>query len=110
MFNLFNQFAAEAGPSIHIAPGVDFTIAGVHITNSIIYGWLISIVLVIGLAYLAKRVTVRPKGGVIQYVEAIAGFVSDVVVGAFNNKNAGRKYVPFFVTLFFFVLLQNWAG
>jgi F-type H+-transporting ATPase subunit a len=32
------------------------------------------------------------------------------VVNAFDNKKVGRKYVPFFVTLFFVVLLNNWAG
>ncbi len=110
MLNPLTLFAAEASPSIHIAPGHTFTIAGVELTNSIIYGWLVSLVLIAGLIYLAKRVTVRPKGGVIQFVEAIAGFVSDVVTNAFNNKDAGRKYVPFFVTLFFFVLLHSWAG
>lgn len=110
MTSPFTLFASEAGPSIHIAPSHTFTIAGFELTNSIIYGWLVSLLLIVGLIYLAKRVTVRPKGGVIQFVEAIAGFVSDVVTNAFNNKDAGRKYVPFFVTLFFFVLLHSWAG
>ena len=112
MLGLFSFFASEAadGPVIHVAPASDFVVAGFHITNSMLYGWIVCLVLVIGLIYLARKVTIKPKGGVIQFVEAIASFVVDLVEGAFTDKNVGRKYVPFFVTLFFFILLNNWAG
>lgn len=113
MFNALVQFAAESaesGPSIHIAPGHVLTIAGLELTNSIVYGWLVSLVLIGVFIVLAKRVTVKPKGGAIQYLEAMVDFVSGVVTNAFNNKDAGRKYVPFFVTVFFIVLLHSWAG
>jgi len=100
----------DSGPSIHVAPATDFVIAGVHISNSVLYGWIVSLILVIGLVYLARKVTVKPKGGLIQYVEAMVSFVVDLVEGAFTDKKVGRKYVPFFVTLFFFILLNNWAG
>lgn len=106
---MFSLFAAD-GPIVHVAPATDFTIAGVHITNSILYGWVISLLMIIGLVLLARRVTIKPKGGIVQYVEAIVSFVIDLVEGAFNDKKVGRKYVPFFVTLFFFILLHNWSG
>lgn len=109
MISLMSRFA-DSGPVVHVAPGTDFTIGGVSVTNSIFYGWIISILLIIGLCWIARKVTVRPKGGIVQYVEALAGFATDVVEGAFNNKSIGRKYVPFFVTLFFFILLHNWSG
>lgn len=106
---LFTRFA-ESGPSIHVAPAANFTIAGVNITNSMLYGWIVSIALIIFFTWVARKVTVRPKGGVVQYVEAGVEFVRDLVEGAFDNKEIGRKYVPFFVTLFFFILLNNWLG
>lgn len=111
MLNLVSRFAAsEDGPIVHVAPGTDFTVAGVHITNSMLYGWIILVLLMLGLVWLARKVTLRPKGGVVQYVEAGVTFVSDLVVNAFDDKKVGRKYVPFFVTLFFVVLLSNWSG
>lgn len=109
MLGLLTRFASD-GPVVHVAPGTDFTVAGLHITNSIFYGWVISLVLIVGLVYLARKVTVRPKGGVVQYVEVLVTFATDLVEGAFTDKKVGRKYVPFFVTLFFFVLLHNWSG
>lgn len=110
MLNLIGRFAVEDGPTVHIAPATDFTIAGVHITNSMLYGWIIITLLIVGLIWLARKVTVKPQGGVLQYLEAGVTFVSDLVQTAFDDKSIGRKYVPFFVTLFFFVLLNNWAG
>jgi F-type H+-transporting ATPase subunit a len=107
--NLLSHFAAS-GPIVHVAPGTDFTIAGLHVTNSMFWGWIICLLLAIVLATLARRVSIKPKGGMVQYLEAGVTFVVDFVEGAFTNKATGRKYVPFFVTLFFFTLLNNWSG
>lgn len=107
---LFNHFA-EDGPTVHVAPGTDFSLGGIHITNSILYGWIVSLVLIVSLIYLARKVSIKPNGGIIlQCLEAGISFVTNLVVNAFEDKKIGRKYVPFFVTLFFIVLLNNWAG
>lgn len=109
--SLVSRFAVGAvGPVVHVAPKTDFTLFGLPITNSIFYGWIISLVAAVLLVMVARRVTVRPKGGVIQYVEAVVGFVIDMVESAFTDKRTAKKYVPFFVTLFFFILLHNWSG
>lgn len=110
MFGLTNVFAAESSPSIHVAPAHLFTLGGITITNSMLYGWIIAVVLIVLLSWAARKVTVHPKGGAVQYVEAGVDFVSNLVTASFDDKKVGRKYVPFFVTLFFFILLNNWAG
>ena len=107
--SLFSGFA-DSGPSVHVAPGSDFVLAGVHITNSMLYGWVVCALIIVLLAYVARKVTMHPKGGFVQYVEAGVTFATDLVENAFTDKVIGRKYVPFFVTLFFFVLLNNWSG
>jgi F-type H+-transporting ATPase subunit a len=103
------KVVADSGPVVHIAPLTDFTFHGVQITNSMLLGWIVCLVIAIWLAYLAHRVTVKPKGGIIQYLEAAVSFVVDLIEGAFSDKAIGRKYVPFFVTVFFFVLFNNWS-
>lgn len=107
--SLLGRFA-DSGPAIHVAPATNFTIGGVSITNSILYGWIVCLALIIFFVYIARKITVYPKGGVVQYVEAGVDFVSDLVINAFEDKKVGRKYVPFFVTLFFIILLNNWSG
>jgi len=106
--SLFNIFASN-DLSIHVAPETDFTVGGFHITNAMLLGWAVCIFSVVWLAVVARRVSVKPKGGVVQYIEALVTFITDQVEGAFTEKSIGRKYVPFFVTLFFFALVNNWS-
>lgn len=110
MFSGMLSRFADSGPVVHVAPGTDFTIGGLNITNSMFYGWIICAVIIALLIYVARKVTVHPKGGLVQYVEAGVAFATDLVEGAFTDKAVARKYVPYFVTLFFFVLLNNWSG
>ncbi len=101
---------ADAGPSVHVAPAGVINLGGLVITNSILYGWICTAVFTALLILVARRLTVKPKGGIIQYIEAGAEFITGLVVNTFDDKERGRKYVPFFVTLFFFLLLSNWLG
>lgn len=101
---------ADSGPNIHIAPGGVFEIGGVNVTNSMLYGWICTLLIVVLMIWTARQVTLRPKGGVVQFVEIGVDFISNLVEGAFDKAKIGRKYVPFFVVLFFFILLNNWLG
>lgn len=109
MLGLFANESVD-GPSIHIAPGAVAHVAGVDITNSMLYGWICTVLIVGLLVWVARRVTVRPKGGIVQLVEIGVDFITDLVEGAFENAKIGRKFVPFFVILFFFIILNNWMG
>lgn len=104
------QLLADSGPVVHVAPAEVFTIGGIAITNSILYGWICAVVIIIMLSLVARRVTIKPRGGLIQFVEVGVEFITNLVEGSFDDKTVGRKYVPFFVTLFFFILLNNWLG
>jgi F-type H+-transporting ATPase subunit a len=107
--SLLTRFAAS-GPTVHIAPGTVWQLGSLSITNSILYGWICIVAISVFLIWVARHVTVKPKGGVIQYVEVVVSFITDLVEGAFDDEAIGRKYVPYFVTLFCFILLNNWLG
>ncbi len=111
MFNdLLSRFAVDSGPSVHVAPNAVTHLGGLTITNSILYGWLCTVLIIATLIAVARRVSVKPRGGFSQFIEAGAEFIVNLVEGAFDDKQRARKYVPFFVTLFFFILLSNWLG
>ena len=99
-----------SGPAIHVAPAAAFRLGGFTITNSILYGWICAVAIIALLIWVARQVTVRPKGGLVQVIEAGVDFITDLVENAFDDRKRGRKYVPFFVTVFFFILLNNWFG
>jgi F-type H+-transporting ATPase subunit a len=75
-----------------------------------LYGWIATALFGGLLIWVARQVSVRPKGGVTQLVEAGTEFITNLVESSFNNPAKGRKYIPFFVTLFFFILMTNWLG
>lgn len=111
MISLIHSLAVgEAGPIVHVAPNTLFTISGWPITNSILYGWISAIVICAIMVAVARRVRVRPVAGVAQFFEYGVEFVANLVEGAFDDRKKGRKYVPFFIVLFFFILLNNWFG
>lgn len=109
MLSAFNLFA-ESGPAVHVSPETLFYIGNWPITNSVLYGWIAAILITVFLVTVARKVTVKPKAGVIQLVEYVTDFITNLVENAFDDKKIGRKYVPFFVTIFFIVLLNNWLG
>ena len=104
-------FAAEsAGPNVHVAPGGVFEIGSFTITNSILYGWLCALIIIGLFIWVSRRVSIKPRSGFTQVVEVGVDFISNLVENSFDDKKVGRKYVPFFVTLFFFILFNNWLG
>lgn len=109
MLSGLNIFAAS-GPPVHVAPETLFYIGNWPVTNSILYGWLVAVFITVFFIAVARKVALKPKGGVIQLVELVTDFITNLVENAFDNKQIGRKYVPFFVTIFFIVLLNNWLG
>jgi F-type H+-transporting ATPase subunit a len=107
--NLLTRFA-DSGPTVFVSPEGVFHLGGLTITNSILYGWICAVAICILMIWVARRVTIKPKGGLVQFIEVGVDFITNLVDNAFEDKKIGRKYVPFFVTLFFFILLNNWLG
>lgn len=105
-----NLIMADSGPAVHIAPGPIFQIGGLTITNSIFYGWICMVLIIVAMVLVARRITIRPKGGFVQLIELGAEFTMNTIESGFENKASARKYMPYFVTLFFFLLLNNWLG
>lgn len=108
-FSLLTSFASGI-PEIHIAPQSVFHWGPITITNSILYGWISIAIMTVAFILVARRITVHPKGGLIQFVEAVAEYMSETVQDAFSNKERSYKYVLYFVTVFFFLLANNLLG
>lgn len=101
---------AASGPNVDLTPGVVFHIGSLPITNAILYGWICSALLIAVMIYIARRMTLHPKGGLTQYVEFIAEFIRDLVEGAFLDKKKATKYVPYFLSVFILFFVVNWLG
>jgi F-type H+-transporting ATPase subunit a len=101
---------ASSTLSVHIAPQTVFHIGSVGITNSILYGWIGTVLMVVLFIWVAHKITVKPKSGIVQYIEAIADYIGGTVEGAFEEKGRAAKYVLYFVPLFFIILFNDLLG
>ncbi|MGI9027875.1 MAG: F0F1 ATP synthase subunit A [Candidatus Saccharimonadales bacterium] len=104
------RFAAEDGPHIAIAPDTLFTIGGFPITNSMLYGWLCAILLIWVFIAARKRIKLGGTKGPAALVEAGVEFIINLLQQTLGDRRKALQYGPIFVTLFFFIMLNNWLG
>lgn len=102
------QFAAE--PVIHITPTPVFELFGIQFTNSMFYGLLCAALTVGVLIYTAKAMTLRPRGGFIQFIEIGTDFITDLLKSSLGSEKKATRYAPWFVSIFFFIVFSNWLG
>ncbi len=111
MLNNILQFAAEkSGPAVHITPADLFEIGGITVTNSMLYGWISSVIIIILLIFLAHRIQIHPKKGLTQLIEVGSGFITNQMTQSLGSRKKALHYAPYFVTFFFFIMLSNWLG
>jgi F-type H+-transporting ATPase subunit a len=108
MHGVLSRFSID--PVIHITPLTVFTFHGLTVTNSMLYGIICSLVIMIVLITVARRMTIKPRGGLRQIVEVGTDFITDLLKSSFNSEEKATYYAPYFVAIFFFILFTNWLG
>ena len=87
-----------------------FSIGGLQmpITKHVLMMWVSSALLVLTLPVLARSWPLVPTGAR-NLLETFVVFIRDEVVLP-NTGDEGRPYLPFFLTMFFFILVANLLG
>jgi F-type H+-transporting ATPase subunit a len=76
--------------------------------NVLIMTWVVMASLVL-IGYLATRRLKVIPGTLQNIVEIIYDFLREITLSTLGSKD-GKKYLPFIVTLFLFILASNWIG
>ena len=105
------RFASE-GSGFHIVLKAEelLVIGPFVITNSTLLGFAVAGFIIWLMTKAAKLSTVRPKSMLAQVVEAGCDFIIGTAEGIFHSRKKAVEYAPMLLTLFFFILLNNWAG
>src|SRR5262252_2829347 len=87
-----------------------FSVFGIHmaITKHVVMMWTSAGILMLTLPILAVRWPLVPQG-LRGMVEAFVLYIRDEIVLP-NTGELGRPYVPYFVSLFFFILVTSLLG
>lgn len=107
LFLLGSSFASAEGVAPSAAKLVDFG-NGWAITNSMITGWTISLLLVLLVLWLIGKPSVVPSKGqavIESLMEALRGILEPII-----GKKAFPAAFPILVTFFIFILFHNWMG
>lgn len=91
-----------------IAPGITLFGVSMPITKHLVMMWVAAGALLATLPVLARNWPRVPSGARGAVELAVVHFRDDVVIA--NTGEEGRKYVPYFLTLFFFVVVTNLIG
>lgn len=100
-------FAAES-TGVATAAEPLFKVAGLPVTNSMLTSWVVAVVLIVLVRLAMRRPKLVPGRG-----QAI---VEDIVEGIYNmtspivGSKVAKVTFPLLVTLFTYILIQNWSG
>lgn len=107
---MLNIFAAEDGPHISIAPEKLFEIGGLAITNSMFYGWIVAVILILIFYQAKKKISLGVPRGPAQLIDYGAEFVINMMSDILGSRQRAVRYAPIFMTIFFFIIFNNWLG
>ncbi len=94
---------------ISLAAEQIITILGFPVTNSILMTWLTMLIL-IGVGYLAGRNPTAIPGRLQNLIEAILEFFINLADSITQDRSLTRRVLPITLTLFLLIVISNWLG
>lgn len=84
-------------------------IAGLTITNTMVYSWMVT-ALIVGIAFVIRKRTALIPQRFQGTVELIIGGAYDFVADTLGDVKKAAKFFSYIATLFLFILLNNWLA
>lgn len=91
-------------------PHIELFGLDISITKHVVMMWLAGLIVLFIFSRLAKRESTVPKGSFTNFFEVLVVFVRDDMVYNIMGEKLGRRFLPFFLTQFFFILMCNLLG
>lgn len=102
---MFDYFAVSIG--IPLAPEPVTNLFGFLLTNSMVYGLIMAVIVVSLFSWAASRTTARPDSKFAFAVESLVEFVIGLGEDNFGSRKKSLKFMPLLLTLFTFILFSN---
>ena len=101
------RFAAEESPHISLKAEKILEVGGVTITNSMIYGVIVSGAILFMATRAAKKAGIKPAGGITQFFEMMMEFIINMLEGIFSSRKLAIKYASTFGVFFIFIFFTK---
>lgn len=107
-FSLLTTSAFASGGAVSPYAYEITEIFGLPITNAMVTGWVLSLLVIIVIRLMVGRATLIPGAGQAM-VEGLIGWVYDTMA-PIVGKRLIKKVFPLLLCLFTYILLMNWSG
>jgi F-type H+-transporting ATPase subunit a len=97
-------------PGVHFPTGWNLFGVDMSLSLHVVMMLIAAVLLIVLLIPASKRRENAPKGRFANMIEAFVVFIRDEVVTPNLGEKDGRKWLPFFLTIFFFILTLNLVG
>ncbi len=103
-------FAADNGIHISLKAEKLFTLGPLTVTNAMVYGVIVAVVIAALLIWTARRVKLRPAKGAVQAMEVVIEFVLNLLEGPLGGRKNAVRFAPFLLAYFLFIIFNNLMG
>ena len=101
---------ADDGPTVALSPEQVTTFHGISVSNSLIYGVICSVLLIILALFSNSKIRLKASRGISQFIEMIVEFVIGLIEGPLGSRKKAVQYAPIFGTFFLFIMFNNLMG
>jgi F-type H+-transporting ATPase subunit a len=105
-------FFAEADSGIHISLKAEklFELGPLTVTNSMLYGIVTGLILMIIMIMAARRIHLRPARGFVAIIELMTEYVINLLEGPFGSRTKAARFASIFGFYFVFIMFSNLMG
>ena len=98
--------------SIHISLAAEeiFKLGPLVVTNSVLTGFVGSLIIFLLFRAAGRSVAVHPAGRLSQMIETVAEAILDLIEQVTHDRAKALRFFPLLMTLFIFILINNWLG
>lgn len=105
------KFFASEGTGVPLAAEPVFNVGTFVVTNSMLFGLLAAILVLVIYIAASRRSSKRPKSKFAFTIETLIDMIWGAIAENFGgDRERARKHLPLVMTLFTFILLNNLAG
>ncbi len=97
---------------IHISLAAQevFNVWGLSVTNSMLTGAIASVLITLLMVAIARSMSLSPASGIRGSVDSASDWLLSLIESVMHDRDRSIRFFPIIVTIFFFVLINNWIG
>lgn len=87
-----------------------FHLGTLPVTNAVVIGIVVFVLMAFGAVLLRPRVTAGVPGGAVNLVEAVFELLLSTIESITHDRKKAEEFFPIIATFFLYILLSNWTG